>query len=116
MKEFEPLIPIPPNPPRSNGTEKNFEYATIELRQATDSRGLRVRLYRGTSYTSAGFRDALREITSGPFSGDRVAYLNMNGSEDDRGELTFARHLQLLTNAYVAALEYERAATGKTGF
>jgi hypothetical protein len=28
------------------------------------------------------------------------------------GELTFSRNLQLLTNCYVAALEYERAVQG----
>lgn len=88
---------------------RDFENAMHALRDATDSRGLKIRLYRGTSYTAAGFRDALKELTSAPFSADRVSYLRMDGTEDDRGQLTFARHLQLLTNCYVAALEYEKA-------
>lgn len=87
-----------------------LEEAVIAIRDATDSRGLRIRLYRG-SITSGGFRDALREITSAPFAADRVKYLNnFEGDEDSNGELTFARHLQLLANAYVAALECEREA------
>jgi hypothetical protein len=94
-------------PPSSEEAERNFERAMIELRQAIDSRGLRIWLYRGTSYTAAGFRDALRELTSAPFSADRVAFLDEGCAGS--GERTFARHLQLLTNCYVAALEYERS-------
>lgn len=97
----------------TDSAERNFENALIALRQATDSRGLRIFLYRG-AYTSSALRDALREITSAPFAADRVSYLNTDCTEDDRGELTFARHLQLLTNAYVAALEYERVTKRRT--
>lgn len=97
--------------PRNAGNAGiNFERVIVQMKQkAVDSRGLKIWLYRGTSYTSEGFRDALKELTSAPFSADRVSYLNSDGSEDDRGEMTFARNLQLLTNCYVAALEYERA-------
>ena len=94
--------------PSSEEAAVNFEKAMIELRQATDSRGLRIWLYRGTSYTAEGFRDALKELTSAPFAADRVVFLD--GGGDGNGERTFARHLQLLTNCYVAALEYEKAA------
>jgi hypothetical protein len=93
--------------PEADAAERNFEAAIIGLREAQDSRGLRIFLYRGSSYTSAGFRDALREITSAPFSADRVVFFE---NKPGAGELTFARHLQLLTNCYVAALEYEQAA------
>jgi len=97
--------------PESPDAARNFEHALIGLREARDSRGLKIRLYCGTSYTAEGFRDALRELTSLPFSADRVRYLNnFQGDEDPNGELTFARHLQLLSNCYVAALEYERTA------
>lgn len=95
----------------SKDGEAKLRGVIAALWQARDSRGLPVRLYRGGEYTAAGFRDALRELTSAPFSGDRIAYLNFDGSENDRGELCFARHLQLLTNCYVAALEYERSVT-----
>lgn len=93
-------------PPSSEEATRNFERSMSELRQATDSRGLRIWLYRGTTYTAAGFRDALRELTSAPFSADRVVFLDAGG--EGSGERTFARNLQLLTNCYVAALEYER--------
>lgn len=81
------------------------------MSRATDSRGLRIMLYRGVSYTAQCFRDALREITSAPFSADRVAFLEDLSGHGEPGELTFAKHLQLLTNCYVAALEYERIAS-----
>lgn len=92
-------------PPSSEEASQKFERAVIELQGATDSRGLRIFLYRGV-LTAAGFRDALKELTSIPFSADRMVFLNEGG--DGSGERTFARHLQLLTNCYVAALEYER--------
>jgi hypothetical protein len=105
----------PPQPsrrssPEADAAERRLESAVIGLRQATDSRGLRIMLYRGTSYTAECFRDALREITSATFSADRVAFLEDQSRHGEPGELTFAKHLQLLTNCYVAALEYERVA------
>jgi len=93
--------------PEADAAERRLEVAVCGLRDATDSRGLRIMLYRGTSFTAEGFRDALKEITSAPFSSDRVVFLEC---EPGLGELTFAKHLQLLTNCYVAALEYERVA------
>lgn len=91
--------------------ERKFESAVIDVMNATDSRGLKIRLYRGTSYTAEGFKNALKEITSAPFSADKVKYLNGFDPEveDQNGEITFAKHVQLLANAYRAALECERA-------
>ncbi len=93
--------------PAFDEAERKFESAMIALRSAVDSRGRCIMLYRGSSYTAAGFRDALREITSAPFASDRVVFFE---DEPGTGELAFARHLQLLANCYVAALEYEKAA------
>lgn len=87
--------------------EQKLHQALHDLQHAVDSRGLRILLFRGSSYTSWAFRDALRELTSAPFSADRVVFLDEGG--DGSGERTFARHLQLLTNCYVAALELEQS-------
>ena len=105
-----PLFQMGLRSPEADAAERNFEVAMTAMSRAKDSRGLRIMLYRGSSYTSAGFRDALREITSAPFSADKVVFFEY---EPGTGELTFARNLQLLTNCYVAALEYERAASGR---
>lgn len=94
--------------PETDAAERKLEEAVIEMSRAVDSRGLRIMLYRDGAPTSQGFRDALREITSAPFSADRVVFLE---DKQGDGERTFARHLQLLTNCYVAALEYERVAS-----
>lgn len=105
MRRFDELFPVP-KAMDVDEAERELEKAMIALSRAVDSRGLRIHLYRGSSYTAAGFRDALRELTSAPFSDDRVVFLDAGGAGN--GEHTFARHLQLLTNCYVAALEYER--------
>ena len=105
-----PLFPLGRRSPEADAAERNFEAAMSAMCQAKDCRGLRIMLYRGGSYTSGSFRDALREITSAPFSADEVVFFEV---EPGTGELTFARNLQLLTNCYVAALEYERAASGR---
>lgn len=104
---FDHPFPLRRRTPEADAAERKLEEAIIEVTRAVDSRGLRIMLYRGGAPTSQGFRDALREITSAPFSADRAVFLEDKQGE---GERTFARHLQLLTNCYVASLEYERAA------
>lgn len=100
----------------STDAARRFERALFALSQAKDSRGLLIRLYRGTSYTAEGLREALRDMTTSAFTADTVKYVSLDGSTEDRdGEVTCARHLQLLTNAYVAALEFEREVHRLTG-
>lgn len=74
--------------------QKKLERAVIALREARDSSGLRILLYRGSSYTAAGFRHALSGLTS-----------------THRDEPTFARHYQLLTDCLDAAVEFEKHGT-----
>lgn len=102
-----PLFPIGRRSPEAEQAERRLENSIIDMRGAVDSRGLRIMLYRGGNYTAESFRDALRELTSAPFSADRVIFYE---DQPGTGERAFARHLQLLANCYVAALEYEHAA------
>lgn len=93
----------------------NFECAMMQLRTATDSRGLLVRL--GPSDGGHGPQplfDWLLDFAKmhGP-SFHRVCLSSLSGSDDRQldpdAELVFARNLQLLVNAYVAAVEHVAA-------
>lgn len=92
----------------NNPLENRLESALIAIRGATDSKGLRIHLFVGDEYTSAALRQALYDFTRTLDRNDMV-FVNVDGSEDQDGEVAYAHNLQLLTNAYVAALEYERS-------
>lgn len=94
----------------------DFECALVQLRaKARDSNGLRIRLGPGLGkYSAEAFFEVLSSFirTHGP--GPNKTFLkgqiHTGIEEDPDGELTFARNLQLLTNAYVAAVEHEAVA------
>lgn len=98
----------------------NFECAMMQMRTATDSRGLLVRL--GPSdgrYGPQPLFDWLLDFAKKHGPNPRHVYLSsLPGGDDARvdpdGELTFARNLQLLVNAYVAAVEHAAATNRKT--
>ncbi len=84
------------------------ECALMQLRKATDSRGLLVRLP-VEDFTPKGIRKGLQRFAAEALATDEVAYLYGFGEpspEDADPELTWARNLQLLVNAYVASLEH----------
>lgn len=86
---------------------QKFENALIDLRRATDSRGLRIMLA-PSCYSAESFRERIRRFADDWFKFDKIEYFDAPNSES--GEITFARNLSLLTAAYLAALEYERSA------
>lgn len=87
---------------------RKFEQALMDMQcNAFDSRGLKILLFRGSSYSASALREAVRNFSKDFMMYDRIEYRNIGGDPDPLGELSYARNLQLLMNAYVAALEYE---------
>jgi hypothetical protein len=92
----------------------DFECALMRLRKARDSNGLLIRLGPSIAdgYSARALFKCVYDFASkyGPHSITTYIKGTMSTGieKDPDGELTFARNLQLLMNAYVAAVEYER--------
>lgn len=92
----------------------DFECALLQLRKARDSNGLLIRLgpnrLEGGYSAKACFKslfDFIERYGPHPNTTFLKGTVHTGIEEDPEGELTFARNLQLLMNAYVAAVEYE---------
>jgi hypothetical protein len=99
------LLPVDFKHPEPCTREQRLENAFIDLSNAVDSKGLRIFIHTG-GFSSGAIRQSLFDFTRRLNRNDRV-FVNLDGSEDLNGELVFAVNLQLLINAYVAALEME---------
>lgn len=92
----------------------DFECAMMQLRKARDSNGLLIRLgpKLDQGWNPKGLFAAVSEFVEryGPHSNTTYLKGTMHTGieKDSDGELTFAHNLQLLVNAYVAAVEYDR--------
>lgn len=101
---------------RPHEASTDFECALMQLRaKAVDSRGLRIRLGPPLGkYSAKALFECLNDFITR--YGPHPNYTYLKGTltdgiaEDPDGELTFARNMLLLANAYVAAVEYERVA------
>lgn len=98
----------------AHDTAIDFECALMQLRKARDSNGLLIRLgpSMGEGHNPESMFRVLHDFVNRYGPNKITTYLKGDAARgielDPDGELTFARNLQLLTNAYVAAVEHSR--------